>query len=38
LRAGIGPVKSVAQEMQELEEIYRTAVSDGRLRCEESSQ
>jgi glycosyltransferase involved in cell wall biosynthesis len=38
LRAGIGPVKSVAQEMQELEEIYRTVVGDGHLQCEESSQ
>lgn len=38
LRAGIGPVKSVAQEMHELEEIYRTVVRDGHLQREELSQ
>lgn len=32
LRAGIGPVKSVAQEIDELEEIYRAVAGDGRLR------
>jgi len=29
LRAGIGPVKSVAQEMDELEEIYRVVAGNG---------
>ena len=31
LRAGIGPVKSVAQEMDELEEIYWVVARNGRL-------
>ena len=35
LRAGIGPVKSVAQEMDELEEIYRVVVGNGRRQSEE---
>ena len=38
LRAGIGPVKSVAQEMDELEEIYRSAVVKARHRREELHQ
>jgi glycosyltransferase involved in cell wall biosynthesis len=38
LRAGIGPVKSVAQEMDKLEEIYRVVAGNGRLRAEESSR
>lgn len=37
LRAGIGPVKSVAQEMDELEEIYRVVAGNGRPRPEELS-
>jgi glycosyltransferase involved in cell wall biosynthesis len=37
LRAGIGPVKSVAQEMGELEEIYRSVVRDAPCRSEELS-
>ena len=38
LRAGIGPVKSVAQEMDELEGIYRSAVVNARHRREELHQ
>ncbi len=38
LREGIGPVKSVAQEMGELEEIYRVVAGNGRLRPEELSR
>ena len=38
LRAGIGPVKSVAHEMDELEEIYRTAASHHHPQTEELSR
>jgi len=38
LHAGIGPVKSVRQEMHELEEIYQTVVGNGRLQREELSR
>jgi glycosyltransferase involved in cell wall biosynthesis len=38
LRAGIGPVKSVAQEMDELQEIYRIVVANGRPQREELSR
>jgi glycosyltransferase involved in cell wall biosynthesis len=38
LRAGIGPVKSVAQEMGELEEIYRAGVKGEHLRQGEVSE
>jgi glycosyltransferase involved in cell wall biosynthesis len=38
LRAGIGPVKSVAQEMDELEEIYRVVAGNGRLQPERLSR
>jgi glycosyltransferase involved in cell wall biosynthesis len=37
LRAGIGLVKSVAQEMDELEEIYRVVAGNGHYRTEELS-
>ncbi|UCC65206.1 MAG: glycosyltransferase family 4 protein [Anaerolineae bacterium] len=38
LRAGIGPVKSVTQEMDELEEIYRLVVGNEPSQAAESSQ
>jgi glycosyltransferase involved in cell wall biosynthesis len=38
LRAGIGPVKSVAQEMDELEGVYQTVVGNGCLQPEEFSR
>jgi hypothetical protein len=37
LRAGIGPVKSVAQEIDELEEIYQVLAEKGCLEFEELS-
>jgi glycosyltransferase involved in cell wall biosynthesis len=37
LRAGIGAVKSVAQEMDELEEIYQVVAKNGHYRTEELS-
>lgn len=38
LRAGIGPVKSVAQEVDELEAIYRGVAGNGHRRPDESSR
>jgi glycosyltransferase involved in cell wall biosynthesis len=38
LRAGIGPVRGVAEEMSELEEIYQAVVRNSRLRSEEASR